>query len=68
MRAELAATRARTGQPFHGNFWHAQPAPDPQREAAWRGLLAPNYREHGFDVAGTLRGWGGRRFSPTSLI
>lgn len=59
MRAELAATRAGTGRPFNVNFFcHAQPAPDPQREAAWRGLLAPYYQEHGIDAAGIPAGPG----------
>jgi len=30
-------------------FCHTRPAADPQREANWRGLLAPYYRELGLD-------------------
>lgn len=50
MRAELAALRAGTRRPFNVNFF-AFPAPkaDPQRDAAWRALLAPYYRELGVD-------------------
>jgi nitronate monooxygenase len=50
LRAELAAIRAATRRPFNVNFFcHTPPAPDPQREAAWRSLLAPYYEEYGID-------------------
>jgi nitronate monooxygenase len=49
MRKELAAVRA-TGRPYNVNFFvHTPPAPDAQREAAWRAKLAPYYREYGID-------------------
>ena len=52
IRAELAAIRAGTRQPFNVNFFcHTPPQPSAQREAAWRALLAPYYREHGIDPA-----------------
>jgi len=52
MRAEIAAVRAATTRPFNVNFFcHAEPAPDPAREAAWRATLVPYYRELGLDVA-----------------
>jgi nitronate monooxygenase len=52
IRAELATIRAGTRRPFNVNFFcHTLPAPDPEREAAWRGLLAPYYQEYGLDVA-----------------
>jgi nitronate monooxygenase len=51
MRKELAAICAQTTKPFNVNFFcHAQPQPDPAREAAWRTKLAPYYRELGVDV------------------
>jgi nitronate monooxygenase len=50
MRTELAAITGRTPKPFNVNFFcHAQPTPDPDREAAWRLTLLPYYRELGID-------------------
>ncbi|MEO8409481.1 MAG: nitronate monooxygenase [Propionivibrio sp.] len=50
MRAELAAIRAGTDQPFNVNFFcHTPPAANPQREAAWRKALHPYYQEFGID-------------------
>jgi nitronate monooxygenase len=50
MRAELTAIRAATDQPFNVNFFcHTPLAVDAKREAAWRGLLAPYFREYGID-------------------
>lgn len=50
MRAELAAIASLTDKPFNVNFFcHAPPAPDPDREVAWRAALAPYYRELGLD-------------------
>src|SRR4051794_1137777 len=50
MRGELAAIRARTTKPFNVNFFcHTPPAPDAEREAAWRTALAPYYEELGLD-------------------
>lgn len=49
LRAQLAAVRAQTDRPCNLNFFcHRTPAPDPVREAAWRALLLPYYRE--FDI------------------
>lgn len=48
LREEVAAIRARTSQPFNVNFFcHVEPPADPQRDAAWRELLAPYYDELG---------------------
>src|SRR5579862_7742023 len=50
LRKELAAIRAQTSNPFNVNlFSHAPPIPIPDREAAWRGILAPYYTEFGVD-------------------
>ncbi len=50
MRKELATIRSKTSKPFNVNFFcHTPPAPDPQREAAWRQSLAPYFREFGLD-------------------
>src|SRR5262245_9632395 len=52
MREELAAIRAQTTRPFNVNFFcHAQPAPDPEREARWRARLAPFFAELGVDAS-----------------
>ena len=51
MRAELGAIRAATDRPYNVNFFcHVPPAPDVRREAAWRAVLAPYYREYGIDA------------------
>jgi nitronate monooxygenase len=53
IRAELEAIRAETAKPYNINFFcHTQPPENiatPEREAAWRQLLAPYYAEHGID-------------------
>jgi len=50
VREEVAKIRAGTDRPFNVNFFcHPPPAPDPQREARWRELLAPYFREFGID-------------------
>lgn len=52
LRSELAAIRAATSRPFNVNFFcHTPPAPDPDREAAWRLKLAPYYAELGLDAS-----------------
>ena len=52
MRNELAAIKAQTSKPFNVNFFcHAPPTPNAGREAAWRVMLAPYYKEHGIDAA-----------------
>src|SRR3974377_392417 len=51
MRAELQAIRSGTAKPFNVNFFcHTPPEPDAKREAAWRELLAPYFREYGIAV------------------
>src|SRR5687767_3519758 len=48
MRTELAAIRAATSKPYNVNFFcHKPPAPSTEREAAWRKILAPYFREYG---------------------
>ena len=48
MRTELGAIRAGTGKPYNVNFFcHTPPAPDAEREAAWRSALQPYYEELG---------------------
>jgi nitronate monooxygenase len=64
MRAELRAIRAGTDQPFNVNFFcHTPPSTDAKREAAWRELLAPYFREYGIDPT---QGSGGGARSPFS--
>jgi nitronate monooxygenase len=49
---QVAALRTATDRPFNVNFFCHEPPPvDAAREAAWRALLAPYYRELGLDVA-----------------
>lgn len=43
---ELAAIKDRTTRPYNVNFFcHAEPMPQPHREAAWQRTLAPYYEE-----------------------
>ena len=50
MQRELAAIREQTTHPFAVNFFcHKDPTPDEAREAHWRAMLAPYYRELGLD-------------------
>jgi nitronate monooxygenase len=59
IRAEVATIRAGTRRPFNLNFFcHTPPAPDPEREAVWRALLAPYYQAYGLDVAAIPAGPG----------
>jgi nitronate monooxygenase len=52
LRTELTAITAHTQQPYNANFFcHMPPRADAAREAAWRALLAPYYRELGLDIA-----------------
>ena len=63
VRDEVAAIRAATGRPFNFNFFcHVPPAPDAQREAAWRAALAPWYAEAGLDPAAIPAGPGRKPF------
>ena len=51
LRKELAALTSQTSRPFNVNFFcHTPPKPNPEREAAWRNLLAPYYKELGVDI------------------
>lgn len=64
IRKELVAIRSQTRKPFNVNFFcHAAPAPDAQRETAWRAALAPYYREFGIDAAAIPAGPGRLPFS-----
>ncbi len=50
LREQIAAVRSSTDAPFNVNFFcHAEPTPDPAREARWRKRLAPYYAEAGID-------------------
>ncbi len=52
MRKELETITARTSKPYNVNFFcHTPPKPEPEREAAWRDVLAPYYNEFQIDPA-----------------
>ena len=52
MFKELAAIKAQSSKTFNVNFFcHATPTPSAEREAVWRAMLAPYYKEHGIDAA-----------------
>lgn len=67
IRSELEAIRAATAQPYNINFFCHTPPPasvaTPEREAAWRELLAPYYAEHGIDSASIPAGAGRAPFN-----
>jgi nitronate monooxygenase len=51
MREELLRIRAHTSKPYNVNFFcHRPPSPDPARDAAWRAMLTPYYRELGLAI------------------
>jgi len=46
IRQEIMAIQLHTSKPFNVNFFcHRPPKPDAEKEARWRELLAPFYRE-----------------------
>ena len=50
LRDEIATIATHTSKPYNVNFFcHTPPVPDADREARWRDLLAPYYRELGID-------------------
>jgi nitronate monooxygenase len=64
IRNELMAIKTQTRNPFNVNFFcHAQPAPSPARETAWRAALAPYYKELGIDPGTIPSGPGRTAFS-----
>jgi len=64
MRGELAKIKARTDRPYNVNFFcHVPPTPNPEREALWRAVLAPYYREFGIDAGAISAGPGRIPFS-----
>jgi nitronate monooxygenase len=57
LRDEIAAVTRSTSKPYNVNFFcHTPPAPDAGREARWREMLAPYYRELGVDPHGIQSG------------
>lgn len=67
LREELTALRQETDKPYNLNFFtHTPIEADAQREAAWRELLAPYYREFGLDISEVKSGPGRAPFSAAS--
>jgi nitronate monooxygenase len=65
MRTELAAIRSKTHKPFNVNFFcHTTPVFDGGRDAAWRTLLAPYYKQYGLDMPSAPAGQSRAPFSP----
>ncbi len=57
LRTQLTALRNRTNKPFNVNFFcHTPPAADADREAAWRKLLSPYFKEYEIDPAAVIPG------------
>lgn len=64
MQEELKAIRAATSTPLNVNYFcHTPPQSDAAREAAWRAMLAPYYREFGIDADSIQPGPGRSPFS-----
>ncbi len=67
IKTEIELIRAATSKPYNLNFFcHLSPSAvvaTPEREAAWRKLLAPYYAEHGIDPASIPTGSGRAPFS-----
>ena len=64
LRKELAGMTAQTSGPFNVNFFcHTPPQPNLERDAAWRNLLAPYYKEFGVDTLSIPEGPGRAPFS-----
>lgn len=67
MKKELELVRSRTSSPVNVNFFcHSPPPADAAREAAWRKVLAPYYRELGIDPGSIPAGPGRAPFSEQS--
>jgi len=68
MKKELAALKAGTSKPYNVNFFcHTPPAPNAEREAAWRAALAPYFEEYGIDPATIPAGPGRAPFSKEAV-
>ncbi len=68
IREEVHAIRAQTSAPFNLNFFcHADPPPDPDRDAAWIARLAPDYAALGIRPPATLDAGARRPFDETAL-
>jgi len=68
LRKELEAIRAQPRAPFNLNFFaHTPPAPNAERDSAWRATLAPYYQEYGIDPATIPSGPGRMPFSAETL-
>jgi nitronate monooxygenase len=64
LRRELTAIKEQTSKPYNVNFFcHAPPAPSAEREAAWRAVLAPYYKEYAIDATTVPAGPGRMPFS-----
>jgi nitronate monooxygenase len=60
LRRELTAIRTQTARPVNVNFFcHVPPTPSAEREAAWRAILSPYYKEFGLETS-TIPEGGGR--------
>jgi nitronate monooxygenase len=63
MRKELSLMREQTSKPYNVNFFcHEEPVADPARDARYRQLLAPYYREFGLDADAVTAGAARRPF------
>jgi nitronate monooxygenase len=63
IRQEVKAITSATSKPYNVNFFvHREPAPEPERDAAWRKLLAPYYAELGINPSAISAGPARRPF------
>ena len=53
IEVELAQIGAQTSRPYNVNFFcHSEPPREPEREEAWRRVLAPYFQELGIEAEG----------------
>jgi nitronate monooxygenase len=68
MKQELEAMRAGTRKPYNVNFFcHTPPPPSAEREAKWRAVLGPYFREFGIDPATIPAGPGRAPFTAAAI-
>ena len=68
LRDEIATIATHTSEQYNVNFFcHTPPIPDADREARWRELLAPYYRELGIDPQAIQSGPGRAPFDHNTV-
>jgi len=67
LREELKSIKSQTSKPFNLNFFcHTAPEPDLEREAKWRKILQPYFKEYGLKKSDIPTGSGRIPFNQES--